>query len=88
MQITLNVPTEQEAAVAAWEDGKEYQITVKQTAPEALELVSVESEDAGETADEEGVEEGDQTSDMMSDMGGTSMPPTNPAIAKLAKKGA
>jgi hypothetical protein len=77
--LTVNVPPDQSDAVAAWEDGQEYQITVRQTAPGALDLVSVESEDAAETGDEKGVEEGG--------MGGMMGKPTkNPAVAIVMGK--
>lgn len=48
--LNIAVPADQQSAVAAWQDGETYTITVKQTAPGQLELVSAEADGAAEDA--------------------------------------
>lgn len=48
--MNIAVPADQQSAVATWQDGETYTITVKQTAPGQLELVSTETEGAAEDA--------------------------------------
>jgi hypothetical protein len=70
MQLMVNVPPDQADAVNSWEDGKSYDVTVKQTGPMQFDLVKVDGEN---TDDEESEDEGEpETSE-----GGSK----NPAIA-------
>lgn len=73
--INLAVPAEQQSDVAQWQDGETYTITVKQTAPGQLELVSTQADDESTEADETGAAPDMSKSD-------------NPAIAiVMSKKG-
>lgn len=44
-QMTVNVPDEMQSDVASWEDGKSYQVTLKQTGAGTFDLVSVDNTD-------------------------------------------
>lgn len=50
--LTINVPDDMQSEVAAWEDGVEYTLNVRQTAMGEFDLVSTgddpEAEDEGE----------------------------------------
>lgn len=52
--LTIAVPTEQQDAVASWQDGESYTVTIKQTGPGQFDLVSVEPESPAEDKTETG----------------------------------
>lgn len=55
--ITINVPDEMQEEIAAWEDGVEYAMTVRQVGEGVFDLVSTgddpESEDEGDGMEDE-----------------------------------
>jgi len=79
-QITLNVPDEMAQDVAAWKDGQNYDLTVTQTAPGQLTLVS--SKPSEPDADDESDDDSDNAPDT------SNMPSKNPAIAIVMAKSA
>ena len=78
-QLTVNVPDDQQADVAGWEDGKSYTLTVKQTDTGMFDLVSSEG------ADEEAAEPASKADEGMMDKGGDTAISDNPAVVILAK---
>lgn len=78
-QLTVNVPDEMANDVNSWQDGKSYQVTVKQTGAGQFDLVSVDNTDTESNMDNKGEGAGD------AEAANPASP--NPAVAILMKKG-
>lgn len=66
--------------MAAWEDGKQYSLTVEQTGPMQFDLVSAE-EAPGES--DEGETQDDVNPGSAADTSNSTIPTKNPAVAAL-----
>ena len=80
LSLNINVPPDQQEAVAGFQDGGTYHITIQQVGPSQFNLVSVDGQD-------EETEESPMNKEMnpgsTSDTTGTTIPSKNPAVAAL-----